>query len=157
MRLVSRLGQERSAVSFRRALAPPLLVAALVALMPFTAPHGSVLGQEGSARTGDPERGEKLFGPTGCNGCHRVGAVGGQVGPELTDVFNLQLAEDRPGQIHSDIRDYVRESIEDPQAYIVPGFPQPSPMPSAEVFGLSNQDIEDLIAFLERAGAAGSN
>ena len=120
-------------------------------------PGGAARGQEGGAGVGDPDSGAKLFGQTGCNGCHRVGGVGGQVGPELTGLFNLDLTADRPGQPFSDVRDYIRASIQDPQAYIGPGFPQPSPMPNAETFGLSDQDIDDLIAHLERAGAAEPN
>lgn len=87
----------------------------------------------------------------GCNGCHRVNGVGGEVGPDLTRVFKLDLARDRPGQKNAGNAEYVRESIRDPQAYIVPKFPRPSPMPSAKVFELTQQNIEDLIAYLKQA------
>ena len=105
---------------------------------------------------GDAARGEELFGEKGCNGCHQVNGIGGQVGPDLSRVFKLDLAKDRPGQKHEKISDYVRESLKDPQAYVVPGFPKPSPMPSADVFALSEQDIDDLIAYLRRTARSAS-
>ena len=140
-----------------RGFALPLLTAALIGLVSVLIFGGAALAQQTASGGGDPERGEKLFGRMGCNGCHTVDGVGGQVGPDLTGVFNLDLAEDRPTQEQPSVQDYVRQSIEDPQAYIVPGFPEPSPMPSAETFGLSEQDIDDLIAYLEGAGAAEAN
>jgi cytochrome c2 len=85
------------------------------------------------------------------NGCHQIGGTGGQVGPDLTNVFKLDLDRDRPGQKQANVADYVRESLEHPQAYVVPNFPKPSPMPSAELFQLSPQDIDDLIAYLREA------
>lgn len=97
---------------------------------------------------GDPKRGEELFGEKGCNGCHTISGIGGQVGPNLTGVARRDLARERPGRTWPDAPSYIRESIKDPQAYIVPGFPDPSPMPSAEQFGLSDQDINDLITYL---------
>jgi mono/diheme cytochrome c family protein len=148
------MGPAPRAGALRRALASPLLVVALIAGASVPTPDGAASGQESAADLGDPESGEKLFGRTGCNGCHTVSGVGGQVGPELTGVFELDLANDRPGQTQPNIRDYVRESIKDPQAYIVPGFPEPSPMPA---FELSEQDIDDLIAYLESAGTAEAN
>jgi mono/diheme cytochrome c family protein len=144
------MGLAPRAGAWRRRFAPPLLVA-LVGLTSGPIPHGEARAQEGASGRGDPERGEKLFGRTGCNGCHTISGVGGQVGPDLTRVFELDLAKDRPGQkqpnVRDNVRDYVRQCIEDPQAYIVPEFPQPSPMPT---FELSEQDVDDLIAYLEQ-------
>jgi putative heme-binding domain-containing protein len=40
----------------------------------------------GSSRRGDPARGKRLFGDTGCAQCHRFGSDGGVVGPDLTAV-----------------------------------------------------------------------
>ena len=40
---------------------------------------------------------------------------------------------------------YIRESITHPNAFVVPGFPSPSPMPPGLVAG---QDLNDLVAFL---------
>jgi mono/diheme cytochrome c family protein len=117
-----------------------------------------ISGIAGAQTGGDAKRGEALFGEKGCNGCHRVSGVGGEVGPDLTRLFKLDLPKDRPGQRHTNVVEYVRESIRDPQAYIVPKFPNPSPMPSAKVFELTERNIDDLIAYLRKAaGSAMTN
>lgn len=135
----------------RSGIALPLLVVALVTFTSVPMPPEPTSGIGGAASHGDPGRGEELFGEKGCNGCHRINGVGGEVGPDLTGVFKRDLAKDRPGQTQTDVTEYVRQSIRDPQAYIVPNFPKPSPMPSAKVFELSERDIDDLIAYLKKA------
>jgi cytochrome c oxidase subunit 2 len=105
-------------------------------------------GAAASPLRGNLIRGETLFGEKGCIGCHTVQGIGGQVGPTLTEVARRDLAAERPGGTWPDVVAYIEESIRSPQAYIVPGFPTPSPMPSAEQFGLTDQDINDLIAYL---------
>ncbi len=45
----------------------------------------------GSGIAGDPARGKALFeGKGACQTCHRVGAAGSRVGPDLTDIGNLR-------------------------------------------------------------------
>ncbi|MDR7481495.1 MAG: cytochrome c [Armatimonadota bacterium] len=112
-------------------------------------PTGQVLrAADGSEVRGNPTRGAELFGRMGCNGCHTVNGVGGQVGPDLTGVARLDLARDRPGRTWPSVVAYLRESIEAPQAYIVPTFENPSRMPSAKQFKLSDRDVNDLLAYL---------
>jgi len=152
MRLPPRAGASRSG------FAPLLLPVAVIAFASVPMPRGPGSGTGGAATHGDPGRGAELFGEKGCNGCHRIRGVGGAVGPDLTRVFRLDLARDRPGNRQSDVAAYVRQSVLDPQAYIVPRFPDPSPMPSAQVFGLSERDIDDLVAYLRQAaGPARTN
>jgi cbb3-type cytochrome c oxidase subunit III len=96
---------------------------------------------EVSAPVGDtPEaRGQSLFqGSAGCVACHMVAGTGGQVGPNLTDVYS------REGE------DYVRESILMPNAVIAEGF-QSGIMPAIYGDTLGEQDIEDIIAYLKSA------
>jgi putative heme-binding domain-containing protein len=59
---------------------------------------------------GDAGRGAEVFLKLGCAGCHRLGAVGGQSGPDLTAIGASQSAP------------YLLESILDPNAVIVKGF-----------------------------------
>ncbi|MDR7521165.1 MAG: cytochrome c [Armatimonadota bacterium] len=149
MRVVGSLPYQRARGAAERA-APLVALVLAVLLAAVGCSRGSGPGpQAGTPQVrGDPERGEQLFGEKGCIGCHTVGGVGGQVGPNLTEVGRRDLARERPGRTWPDVSAYIRESIKDPQAYIVPGFPNPSPMPSAEVFFLSERDIDDLVAYL---------
>ncbi|HSR51386.1 MAG TPA: cytochrome c [Acidobacteriota bacterium] len=87
--------------------------------------------------SGDARRGERLFDEKGCHTCHNVGA-GDRQGPDLQGVA------DKYG------RERLRQWLHDPQAIyrqtgrrpINPGFPE---MPR---FPLTNQQIEDLTAYL---------
>ncbi len=105
-------------------------------------------GSPAAKARGDAGRGERLFGEAGCGGCHLVRGVGGRVGPDLTRVGSLNLEKERPTGGWPDLERYLRESITDPNAYIVPGFEKPSRMPSAEVLGLTDRELDDLIAYL---------
>lgn len=59
---------------------------------------------------GEPQRGQELFQKQGCTQCHRVGAQGREVGPDLSAIGASQGAE------------YLLESILDPSAVIVKGY-----------------------------------
>jgi putative heme-binding domain-containing protein len=60
---------------------------------------------------GNAESGEKLFwGKAGCGQCHRVGARGGRMGPDLTRVGRSRSLR------------YLRESIVSPDADLTPGY-----------------------------------
>lgn len=97
----------------------------------------------GQARATDPiERGIELYRQKGCAGCHRVGADGGSIGPPLTHVGTL-AASRAPGEAAAE---YLRRSIVDPGAYIVPGYPDV--MPRGLARGLSDEDVDDLVGFL---------
>lgn len=111
---------------------------------------GGAAGQAAAASEaeGDAGRGERLFGEAGCNGCHTVRGIGGQVGPDLTRVASLDVKTQRPPGQWPDLESYLRESIGNPSAYSVPGFEKPSRMPSAAVLKLTDQEINDLIAYL---------
>lgn len=61
---------------------------------------------------GDASRGAEIFLRLGCVACHRLGAVGGQLGPDLTAIGASQTAQ------------YILESILDPNAVLVKGFTQ---------------------------------
>lgn len=60
--------------------------------------------------SGDAGRGTEIFRRLGCVGCHRVGAEGGHLGPDLTAIGASQSAQ------------YLLESILDPNAVLVKGF-----------------------------------
>ncbi len=71
------------------------------------------LAQAALTRTGNPERGRKLFldvNKTQCLKCHRLGEQGERIGPELTGVGNRFA------------RIYIIESILEPSRTIAPSF-----------------------------------
>ena len=131
----------------RLEVAAPLLVAALLVVTGVIALRVTARA-EGVAVRGNAEHGEELFGKLGCNGCHTIHGIGGQVGPDLSRVVKLDLAKERPGKRWPSLVAYIRESLQDPQAYIVLNFPRSPPMPTASQFELSASDIDDLIAYL---------
>mgnify|MGYP001431048082 CR=1 FL=1 len=103
-------------------------------------------------RLADPiNRGKSVFGKGGCATCHAIEEINatGAVGPELNNIGTV--AETRvPGQSASD---YIHTSIVDPNAYIVEECPlgpcaSPSIMPPTFGQTLSEQQIEDLVAYL---------
>jgi len=94
-----------------------------------------------SALVGNAGHGEELFTSQGCAGCHSTTTDEVVVGPTLKNVADR--ADDTvPDQ---DAVEYLRQSITQPDAYVVPGF-QPGVMPSFA--NLSETDINDLVAFL---------
>lgn len=94
-----------------------------------------------AAASDDPVvRGQALFNSAGCSACHAVqGVSSAEVGPELTNVFAEKGA------------DYIHESIVNPDAVIVEGYAD-NVMPEIFANLFSDQDLDDIIAFLENAG-----
>jgi mono/diheme cytochrome c family protein len=87
--------------------------------------------------------GKALFIANGCGGCHTYKPAGsaGKVGPDLDN-----LVADAQKAHKGAVEDYARESIEDPGAYVVTGFPN-GVMPSYKG-KLTESQINDLVAFL---------
>jgi len=94
-----------------------------------------------AAPSGNAAAGKALFASQGCNGCHTFKAAGStaKVGPDLDD-----LAANAKTANHGSVEAYTAESIKDPGAYVVPGYPN-GVMPQ---FQLSGKQIADLVAFL---------
>jgi len=90
---------------------------------------------------GDPKRGEDLFfnSPVAaCASCHTVGGKGGAVGPIL-DGIAVRAS-----------KDYIVESLMDPNAKLAKGFENLtiSPMPPVGIL-LKEQELADILAFLD--------
>ena len=96
---------------------------------------------------GNAAAGRQLFlaSAQSCGGCHTFSAAGstGTIGPNLD-----KLPGDAKDANRGSVEDYAAESIRDPNAYVVPGFPK-GVMP---VFGatLSAEQIADLVTFLTK-------
>jgi mono/diheme cytochrome c family protein len=102
------------------------------------------LPQAAPVAKGDPAAGKQLYAANGCAGCHTFKPAGstGKVGPDLD-----KLAADAAKANRGTLAQYTAESIKNPGAYVVPGFPN-GVMP---VFSsLSDKQVADLVAFLTK-------
>jgi mono/diheme cytochrome c family protein len=98
---------------------------------------------EPSVSSGAPP-GEILFLTKGCSGCHAIDGVADHAtfAPNLTDVA-VWAGERVPGLRAAE---YVRQSLREPQAFIVPGFDQNFiEMPT---LALTDREIDALVEFL---------
>ena len=105
---------------------------------------------------GNAEHGEEIFRtgadliPRACIICHSLERTseagseldGERVGPTLFGI-SARAGDTVPGLAADE---YIRQSILDPQAYVVEGFPVQ--MPGAYPYLLSDDAVDDLVAFL---------
>lgn len=92
------------------------------------------------------ERGKLLYSDKACIGCHSLDGSK-VVGPTFKGLFGKSDKFD-DGSSYTADEAYLKESILDPQAHIVGGFPKPSPMPSYQG-QLSDQEIGDIIEYIK--------
>jgi cytochrome c551/c552 len=91
--------------------------------------------------TGNATRGQALFTQQGCAACHSTGE-NTVVGPGLKGI-GARAATRANG---ANARDYLIQSVREPAAFLAPGFNNLMP---AIFAGLPQQDVDDLVAFLE--------
>lgn len=115
-------------------------------------------GVEASAEAADPaERGRAIFeGKGACASCHSLTGGVTLVGPSLAGI--ARSAGTRIGAAEyagkaSTAADYLRESVLEPSAYVVPGerysgAPGLSLMPAHYKDALAEGELDDLVAFL---------
>jgi cytochrome c oxidase subunit 2 len=95
------------------------------------------------------EQGQKLFSSKGCVACHTT--TGAKlVGPSWKGIWGKTESTDK-GPVTVD-ENYVRESILDPQAKIVTGFPPTMPTFRGQI---SDAEIDEVIAFVKSLGEQG--
>jgi mono/diheme cytochrome c family protein len=89
--------------------------------------------------------GKALFAQNGCGGCHtyKPASSTGKVGPDLDN-----LVTDAQKANHGTVEAYTKESIENPDAYIVPGFSK-GVMP-AFAGKLTDSQVDELVSFLTK-------
>lgn len=101
--------------------------------------------------------GQKLFTDLACNTCHRSDGQGR--GPKLDGVFGSQVSL-ADGQKALADEAYIRESILDPQAKIVTGYPKPSIMPTFRSL-VTEEQLLQLITYIkslnQQQGASGTS
>jgi len=111
-----------------------------------------------SATPGVAARGAKLYETLPCGSCHDISRPwpGGDICPNLGNIATEAARIVRQAEYHgraTDAAGYIRESIVDPNAYIVPGptYRQAdgqSVMPKTFGQTLSATELDDLVAFL---------
>lgn len=98
--------------------------------------------------SGNSENGPVVFKAKGCTACHVVSSIDGavgQVGPKLDG-----LGERAKTRVSGkDAVAYIKESIENPGAFIVEGYPA-GLMPNNLKQTMSDQEFNDLVAFLAK-------
>jgi nitric oxide reductase subunit C len=131
-----------------------VLVAYLLVLKTNEAPQpGAVAGGltlDTPLPASDAKNGQALFASQGCAACHSLKPEEKIVGPSLAGIGKTAAdrikSPDYKGKAKTGEL-YIKESILDPSAYIVPGFPDAM----LKDFGkkLNAQQLADIIAFLQ--------
>lgn len=106
------------------------------------------------AENGDPVRGETLVKKLGCKECHTVHGEGGggdTKAPEWADLFGT-MAELESGEAVLIDEEYLRESIKDPDARVVKGYPS-GKMPT-RFKHLKEKDLAAIVAYIRGLSAA---
>jgi len=108
---------------------------------------GDDQGALASAGLAQAKTGQQIFTAAGCAGCHTFSPAKstGTIGPNLNQL-KTEAAKMEKGKTADQ---YIRESIEEPSAFIVKGFPNAMPSFKGR---LSDAQIKALIDFLLQKG-----
>jgi mono/diheme cytochrome c family protein len=87
-------------------------------------------------------RGRQVYRALGCANCHEPNLLGQRLGPPLEHIGTV-AATRRPGLSPEE---YLRQSILDPGAYVVPGYKDSMPRDLGR--DLSPTDLDALVAYL---------
>ena len=87
-------------------------------------------------------RGRQVYRHLGCPSCHEPNLLGQRIGPPL-DHIGTVAATRRPGL---SAQEYIRQSVLDPGAYVVPGYQDSMPRDLGR--DLSPTDLDALVAYL---------
>ena len=95
--------------------------------------------------------GKAIFTANGCGGCHTLSDAGasGTVGPDL-DKLVADAGKYGKG-LGENPQQYVTQSIKDPEAFVVPGYPK-GVMPTTFGSSLSPQQLGSLVSYLLSVG-----
>lgn len=99
------------------------------------------------------DRAIQIMVNNGCGGCHTIQGVAGMVGavgPELTKIGSVaadRIADPNYAGEATTPEEYIHESIVNPNAYVVEGFPA-NVMPQNFSETLSEEDINTLVEYL---------
>ena len=126
--------------------APPEPAATSALVPPTTASAAATAPPAGNSGGDAATRGQTLAVNNGCLACHSIDGST-SVGPSWKGLYGHEVPlSDGSTAIADD--PYIRESIADPNAKIVEGFP-PSVMPANFGSTLSDSDIEAITAYIK--------
>jgi cytochrome c oxidase subunit 2 len=110
--------------------------------------QGQAPAAGGSGGAGAQELGKTTFASAGCGGCHAFAPAGtdAEIGPSLD---NLAADAEKAGK---PLPDYIRESIVQPEAYVVPGY-RAGVMPTTFGKTLKPEELDALVTYLSGKGA----
>ena len=131
----------------------------MITLVTLTVGVATLQGRaQGPGEKGDARRGADLFGKLPCASCHDITRPwpGGDVCPNLGNIATEAARIVRLPTYHGKAKSaaaYIRESIVEPNAYIVPGQSYRTPdgqsvMPKDFAETLNAKDLNDVVAFL---------
>ncbi len=108
---------------------------------------GSDEGALATAGLAQAKTGDQIFTAAGCAGCHTFSPAGsnGTIGPNLNDL-KTAAGQREPGK---SAEDYIRESLETPDAYLVKGFGNVMPSFKGR---LTDKQIKAIIDYLLQKG-----
>jgi len=105
----------------------------------------------GGGATNTSAQGKQIFASNGCGSCHTLADAGGtgKIGPDLDKLAADAAKYGKPrGQSPTQ---YVTQSIKDPAAFVVPGFPN-GVMPTTFGQSLNAQQLDTLVKYLLSVG-----
>jgi mono/diheme cytochrome c family protein len=108
---------------------------------------GDDQGALATAGLAQAKTGDQIFTAAGCAGCHTFSPAGssGTIGPSLNDL-KTAAGNREPGK---SAEDYIRESLETPNAYLVKGFGNVMPSFKGR---LTDEQINALVDYLLQTG-----
>lgn len=108
-------------------------------------PLGVIVPITGDGETAAPEGVPASFVTT-CGICHTVADAGttGVIGPELSNIATI-AATDRAAATGLSAEEYIRQSIEEPAAYLSPDY---NPLMTAGLKDVLGDDYEAVVAYL---------
>lgn len=103
------------------------------------------LGQmESTPEQAPSETGKMIFTAKGCNACHTVDGKP-SLGPTLAGIFDESVELEKGGKVQVD-ENYIRESLMEPMAKVVKGFPPIMPTQKGQ---LTEEEIHALIDYIK--------
>ena len=109
-------------------------------------------GASGSTKTNDPlvTNGAKLYKAKACISCHTVDGAE-LVGPTWKGLYESTVQLDDGSVVTAD-EDYLRESMMDPSAKTVRGFPKGLMETVIKPGALSAEEVDALVAYIKSVG-----